>query len=227
LRVPVPLVASPSSFAVALLLQAMLMGCLFLLGLLNAIGAVFGDVGIGTRGRFLSNSPDHVGIGTRGRLLSHSPEHVVCPSGYVDHTQGKAFHWECAQECPGKWAWAGADISCMCACVLPKECVSSTVADPCVTRWELENVGNKVLETRVVTPAPALLWPSPAPYALPKLPAAIPTSAPIDYRKQVGEPRTVATTIAPTPEDSTGLIVIISSVGVALVAGVCVISCCI
>jgi len=186
-------------------------GHLFLLSLLNGIGDVLGDVGNGSRGRF----------------LSHDPQHVVCPSGYVDHTQGKAGYWRCAAGCPGEWAWG--DVYCGCACVLPKECVLSTLADPCVTRWELDNLGDKVLETRVATPAPAPLWPSPTPYVLPKLPAAIPTSAPIDYRTEVTkEPwfLRVATTTAPTPEDSTGLIVTIC-VSAALLASVCVISACI
>jgi len=61
----------------------------------------------------------------------------VCPSGYIDHTQGRGAHWACGVACPGQWPWT--DIWCGCACVLPSQCVSTTADDPCVTRGEEEN----------------------------------------------------------------------------------------
>lgn len=71
------------------------------------------------------------------RLLNHDPRHIVCPSGYIDHTQGRAFYWSCAAGCPGEWAWG--DIVCGCACVRPSECISWTAEDPCVTKGEQDN----------------------------------------------------------------------------------------
>lgn len=70
------------------------------------------------------------------RYLSAMPTDIVCPNGFIDHTDGHAFWWECGRTrgCPGDFPYA--DSYCHCACVLPTECVAKTPDDPCVTSWE-------------------------------------------------------------------------------------------
>lgn len=87
---------------------------------------------------FMCEESDDVTHGFNGRQLTHSPGHIVCPAGYIDHTQGRGFEWECGKGCPGARHWA--DLYCGCACVGPSQCVAKVDDDDCVTNGELENL---------------------------------------------------------------------------------------
>jgi len=197
LQVQVLLVVGPFSFHTVLqnrVFQDMLVLNSFLVCLITRVSAVF----------------DVVGNASHGRLLSHAPTHVVCPSGYIDHTQGTASFWECAKECPGEWAWG--DIHCECACVLPRDCVASTNDDPCVTRGELQNLREKVLEVRVnaYTPAPIVFQEQ-----VSEAPVATPTPAPLGPHGGHFLQAQAATTSAPPHDDS---------LGPWIIFGVCIVS---
>lgn len=57
----------------------------------------------------------------------------ACPIGYVDHTDGQAYWWNCASDCPSADLFPRSDPACGCACVKPSECLASTATDSCVT----------------------------------------------------------------------------------------------
>lgn len=101
-----------------------------------------------------------LGNATHARFLNHVPSHVVCPPGYIDHTNGHAFYWTCSAGCPGAWSWG--DVQCGCACVLPSECVYRTAKDPCLTRGDLHYQGISI-PARAPSPPAHLHSPAPAP----------------------------------------------------------------
>lgn len=47
------------------------------------------------------------------------PRIPTCPPNYIDQTNGAAYWWDCAKNCPGLWPWS--DAHCGCACVLPNQ----------------------------------------------------------------------------------------------------------
>jgi len=97
---------------------------------------------------------------THARFLNHVPSHVVCPPGYIDHTNGNAFYWTCSAGCPGEWSWG--DVQCGCACVLQSECLSRTPKDPCVTRGDMDYRGIAV-PARAPAPPAHVQAPAPGP----------------------------------------------------------------
>lgn len=46
------------------------------------------------------------------------PRVPSCSAGYVDRTQGQAYHWACAEHCPVQH-WS--DSCCQCACIRPSD----------------------------------------------------------------------------------------------------------
>lgn len=62
--------------------------------------------------RQLQSNTKPTGSDKRGEY--GAPKTPSCPRGYVDKTNGNAYWWECAKDCPGTW-WAEHD--CGCACV--------------------------------------------------------------------------------------------------------------
>jgi len=47
-------------------------------------------------------------------IFRERPRVPSCPAGYVDRTQGQAYHWACAEHCPVQH-WS--DSCCQCACI--------------------------------------------------------------------------------------------------------------
>lgn len=58
-----------------------------------------------------------------------APKTPNCPRGYVDKTNGNAYWWECAKDCPGTW-WAEHDCGCA--------CVTRSVYEALVASGEIE-----------------------------------------------------------------------------------------
>lgn len=159
---------------------------------------------------------DLAGTGARGRLLNHYERHIVCPSGYVDHTQNTGTHWKCAVDagCPGDYPWA--DVMCSCACVRPSDCLTGNADDSCVVAWEWEVVKKLLREGGGPTPAPA---PAPHQSRYPELDTPAPAPRAAFFLQG-------ATTSPPPDAGSDGLkmhIVIVIVVVLAVLA--CFVSC--
>lgn len=161
---------------------------------------------------------------TRARFLTSHwiGETPRCPAGYIDHTAGRAYWWECGKGCPGVDADPWADFCCGCACVPPSACLGNTSADKCVTYKEA-TVGlcPDTKPEPVPRPTPSPLMTAKVP---PTPPPVAPTPAPVGSPIRSDRPFAVRTDTTAAPTQSSGGLSTLAIV-LLFVAGFCL--CCI
>lgn len=95
------------------------------------------------------------------------PRMPSCPDGYIDRTNGQAYHWECGSACP-VMHWS--DSCCFCACVRPSDPLASQVAcglpaanAPKPTNQQPSNVVSFTGNAAAPAPQGGFAAPAPAP----------------------------------------------------------------